>query len=150
MRAFNFAATACIVLSLLCASASAFEEQSSFKKAGTVDPLKEDYTNTWNFADNTHREFPPVEGLSMIGMVLGFGATFIFFVTAVILIVRDEIIRHRTYEKLIERDIRRLKTDHKQSDEDVERILKEFDEAEEKRGQAVDATAAAKELAEIN
>ena len=83
-------------------------------------------------------------------MILGFGATFIFFTIAVILIVRDEIIRHHTYEKLIERDIRRLKTDCDQTDEQVKIIENEFLEAESMRGQTVDATAAAKELAEIN
>ena len=151
MRAFNFAASACLVLALLCATA--YGQVNTRKSIYIDDGIltdKESFTETWNFDEDTHREFPPVEGGSLVGMIVGFGCTFIFFTTAVILIVRDEIIRHRTYEKLVERDIRRLKNDHKQSDEDVDRILNEFLEAEEKRGQAVDATAAAKELAEIN
>ena len=129
MRAFNFTASACIVLALLCSSTYGLEDDTLGTSTGLYttprtsiyidEGLKDKavFTEKWNFDETTHRASPPIEGSSLIGMILGFGATFIFFTIAVILIVRDEIIRHHTYEKLIERDIRRLKTDCDQTDE---------------------------------
>lgn len=86
----------------------------------------------------------------MVGLIIGYCIVVVFFAIAAYLIITDEIKRHRTYEALIARDIRRLKNECNQTPAEIDRIDNEFAEAEANRGKKIDATAAALELAEIN
>ena len=107
-------------------------------------------TDSFNLDVSTHRETPPFEGGSLVGLIVGFSCTFIFFILAARLIILDELLRHSTYDALLIRDVRRLRNDCNKDDEGIDQINREFEEAEIKRNVKVDDVAAAKELAEIN
>ena len=143
MRAFKPA-----VLLMLSGLASALERQTvHINDLKAEKPIR---TETFNFAENTFQEKPALEGSALVGIIIGYCIVIIFFALAAYLIITDEIKRHRTYEALIARDIRRLKNECNQTPADITRIDTEFDEAEANRGKKIDATAAALELAEIN
>ena len=106
-------------------------------------------TEHFNMSEDGHRVTPPIEGTALIGMVVGFGSTFVFFVIAAILIISDEIKRHKDYAAQIERDLKRF-DEFYYDDQQRAGLEKEFMEAEAKRGVRVDARAAAQELSAIN
>ena len=70
----------------------------------------------------------------MAGLLIGFISTFIFFVIAATLIIKDEIQRHNTYEQLLVRDQRKLTTDCGLTQQQFDAVEAEFLEAEKKRG----------------
>ena len=86
----------------------------------------------------------------MVGIIIGFAVTAVFLLIAATLVITDEVLRHKTYSALIARDLRKFKTDWDYTDGQMANLEKEFEELEAKRGQSVDAAAAAKELQEIN
>ena len=86
----------------------------------------------------------------MLGMIVGFSCTAVFLISAAILIIYDEVTRHKTYDELIRRDLRKFKSSFQFNQDQMDVLEKDFQDAEEKRNRKVDATADAKELQEIN
>lgn len=91
-----------------------------------------------------------MEGADLVGVIVGFSVLGIFLLIAMYLIITDEFGRHAHYEKLIERDQRKLRDTCGQSSDQVAAILREFDEIESKRGMDKDDEKERMELAEIN
>lgn len=112
--------------------------------------MKDVSTTTFRIGPETHQEDPGYEGGKFTGMIVGFSCLAIFIVVAAFLIIRDEINRHKNYEKLIERDIRKLRDQCGQTPEQMEHIMNDFEESEAKRGQNKDDEKARQELADIN
>jgi hypothetical protein len=105
-------------------------------------------TQQFNLHPTTHAPEIEIEGTTMVGIVIGFSVTGIFLITAMILILRDECLRHARYAKNIKNDFKKLKALGK-SDQ-LENLLNEFAELEAKRGQNAEADKERAELADIN
>lgn len=57
------------------------------------------YTKVLCMTDDCHAEKPEFEGMNMIGLCVGFAVTALFMIFGVIVIIRDEIHRHRKYKQ---------------------------------------------------
>ena len=69
-------------------------------------------TRIFSMEPGTYRENIPLDE-RMTGLLVGFICTAIFLVAAAILILYDEIKRHETYSKLIDRDLEKFRDDWK-------------------------------------
>ena len=89
------------------------------------------------------------EPITWIGLGVGGGCTFIFFIFAVINIVYDEGNRHAELKGKVERVQEQLMEDYGVTQEELNDFINEFED-KERKGDAVDEEAERKALAEIN
>ena len=89
------------------------------------------------------------EPITWIGLGVGGGVTFIFFIFAVINIVYDEGNRHAELKGKVERVQEQLMEDYGVTQEELNDFINEFED-KERKGDAVDEEAERKALAEIN
>ena len=103
--------------------------------------------DTWA-SDSRDAEWK-AEPITWIGLGVGGGVTFIFFIFAVINIVYDEGNRHAELKGKVERVQEQLMEDYGVTQEEINDFINEFEDKEMK-GDAVDEEAERKALAEIN
>ena len=104
--------------------------------------------NTWK-PDSRSAEWEGASEITWIGLGVGGGATFIFFIFAVINIIIDEVQRHADLRNKVNRVQEQLSEDYGVSQEELDEMLVEFED-KEKRGDKIDAEAERLELAAIN
>ena len=105
-------------------------------EAGTYDPDSRD--PNWKLPE-----------ISLIGIIVGFGATFAFLAFAVVVIIIDEAARHKDLESKVEEAKETLRNTYNCTVKEMNEIDAEFHEKEIK-GDQFDAEAEQKALAEIN
>ena len=122
MRAFKIASA---LLLLACVVSAEGTEESytreqideikaaNANKAITAVPYRSDpkevTTRVFNFDEGSYQSESD-KGDPMLGMIVGFSCTAVFLISAAILIIYDEVTRHKTYDELIRRDLRKFKS----------------------------------------
>lgn len=87
------------------------------------------FTDIFCMTEQCHAEAPEFEGANLIGLCVGFTVTAGFMIFGVIVIIRDEINRHKKYAADLINDRDRLKRAGA-SDKDIQDIDRQFFEKE--------------------
>ena len=165
MRVFDMLAIAAV----LCAGVSA-EKKLSFSSTPTPTANPENYrirsenngnkgdsrsqkyyTEVFNMAPDSYGPEEEFEGMYLLGMIIGFIVTGFFMIFGFIVIVRDEVLRHKKFEEDLEKEKKKLTSDtYGVSSGMMATFAAEFRDKEAARGKAVDAEAERKALQEIN
>ena len=107
------------------------------------------YTNVFSEGDKFNGGHEEFIGGNLAGVIIGFVATGIFMIFAVVNLIIDERNRHIAFAKKVENDIQDLKL-RGTDDATIEKWKREFAEKEAARGKPVDTEEERRRLAEIN
>lgn len=108
------------------------------------------YTDVFNMGPDSYGPEEEFEGMYLLGMIIGFIVTGFFMIFGVIVIVRDEILRHKRFEMDLEKVKNTLRTTYNVSAGMMGTFATEFRDREAARGKKKDAEAERKALQEIN
>ena len=145
------ASTILLASALLVAFASASDvmkgRQLHLEKSESKSkPYYTDYFTQGEGYHGAHEAF--IDG-NLVGVIIGFIATGIFMIFAVVNLIIDEKQRHINFQKKVDNDISDLKL-RGVDEATLQKWAKEFQEKEATRGQARDLEKERQELAEIN
>ena len=87
--------------------------------------------------------------LSLVGLIVGGGCTFIFLIFALVNIIIDEAQRQKDFTNKVEQAMETLKEEYNVEEKEMSEILEEF-EIKDAKGDQFDAEAERAELAAIN
>jgi len=92
------------------------------------------FTDIFCMSDKCHAEAPEFEGANLIGLAVGFTVTAGFMIFGVIVIIRDEIKRHKDYAADLINDVHRLEAAgaSEQMIKDINRAFYEKENAKKK------------------